>query len=128
MLALLTLFLCFVGLGMFDASSVSAKPPAKQIIQIKDDTKAERLDDYIEVLPENNQMYTVRDIVSGNYDGEFEPIVGRGRPNLGYNEGHFWVRFQVDNLSEKSNWLLEKIGRASCRERVYITKFDEVCQ
>src|SRR5699024_3305569 len=76
-------------------------------VVLKDSMEKIHLDHYIDLLIDKGNGYTIEDVVSGHLDNTFTPYTGKGRPNFGYTNSVYWVRFKVDNQSSRQNWLLE---------------------
>lgn len=98
---------------------IYAEATNEKVIQVNEQTKKIVLDEYITVLMDEKHAYTIEDIVAHDYSGEFTPYTGKGRPNYGYSNAAYWVRFDVDHMMEENHWLLE-IGSSKLNEvKVY---------
>lgn len=86
---------------------VNAAPAPVESITLTDYTEHIMLDDYIEILVETDERIKLDQVIAGKYDTEFTRYTGKGRPNFGYNRTYYWVRFDVENVSEIKHWLLE---------------------
>nr|WP_269448165.1 7TM-DISM domain-containing protein [Lentibacillus sp. JNUCC-1] len=65
------------------------------------------LDDDIEIFVDKNHEYDIADILTGKARDRFEPYTGIGRPNFGYTQSTYWVRFVINNQSSHKKWMLE---------------------
>ncbi|MGM8365683.1 ATP-binding protein [Virgibacillus sp. W0181] len=74
---------------------------------LKANTDKVLLDDSIEILIDKYGGYAIEDIVSGRLEEQFTSYKEIGRPNFGYTQDTYWVRFHIDNQSSIQDWLLE---------------------
>jgi len=106
-LVLFTLLISLIIIGINTPFQAKANHSIDKVAELDDHTKRVILDDYIEILIEEGEEYTLEDIVTGKYDDDFFTFTGKGRPNFGYNLSFYWIRFELQNHSMINNWLLE---------------------
>ncbi|WP_217587108.1 ATP-binding protein [Lentibacillus saliphilus] len=104
MACIVTLFFLFGGINFVQAKDVTEGNP---VAQLHNDTKQIKLDSYIDVLVDKEQTYTIEEISSGKLDEAFSPYTRKGRPNYGYTDSAYWIRFQIANDTSVEDWLLE---------------------
>ena len=55
---------------------------------------------YIEILEDKGNVFTINDMLNSGVPKKFLPL-GPGRPNYGYVDSYFWMRFTIDPSSLK---------------------------
>jgi len=79
----------------------------KEGVVLQDSTEFINLDHQIEILVDKDYEYRIEDITSPHLEEQFSSYTAKGRPNFGYTDSAYWIRFQVENESSLENWLLE---------------------
>ncbi|MGM8213777.1 ATP-binding protein [Virgibacillus sp. W0430] len=93
-------------------------------VVLKNDTAKILLDDSIEILKDKYGRYAIEDIVSNRLEEQFIPYKGIGRPNFGYTQDAYWVRFHINNQSSLEDWLLEIETPKINRIQLYVPEQD----
>lgn len=94
---------CLLLIGLF----LYAGPAFAQTPLILDDERSTiNVYEGAEILKDYEREWTIEEVVSGNFSGEFteESAI---KKEMGFFEMANWLRFEVDNQSEQSEWLLE---------------------
>jgi len=76
-------------------------------ITLTNTTDKIKIDKKIDILIDEDNTYVIDNIVSGNLSLRFKPYTQFGRPNFGYTDATYWVRAELKNESDLTEWLLE---------------------
>src|SRR5690625_3196667 len=79
----------------------------KEGVVLQDSTEFINLDHQIEILVDKDYEYRIEDITSPHLEEQFSSYTAKGRPNFGYTDSAYWIRFLVENESSVENCLSE---------------------
>lgn len=79
---------------------------ASPLFILEPDQHVYHLSPHLEILEDEHQELTIKEITSGQYDDLFLPFNG-DVPNYGYTDSAFWVKLTIQNEAGLNNWLLQ---------------------
>ncbi len=89
---------------------------------ITDETNKYSLDQYTEVLEDKNKSWIIEDIKQKEQNSMFQRL--DDRHSFGYTDSAYWVKIQVENQTNQSDWFLEIENAALNYIDFYIEKED----